>query len=107
MQGPLPVFFPYLALMSRKIRTFKKGFHDIIELCNEIDNELFQRSVSAIFEEMETFDSDDDIERGLSLLDELVIHLNDMDEDIVEPYCDTIAEINDLVEELIDEAGSS
>jgi hypothetical protein len=103
-----PIDFPsYLAVMNEKIEAFKQGFHGIVELCNDIDSTSFQYSVSAILEEVDDLTDDSEMEKALSLLDELVIHLNDLDDEFLEPYGDTIEEINNMAEELIDEAGSA
>lgn len=93
--------------MNEKIESFKSGFHSIVELCNDIDSRAFQYSVSAILEEVDDLTDDAEMEKALSLLDELIIHLNDLDDEFLEPYSDTVADINALAEEIIDDAESA
>lgn len=103
-----PSVFPsYLAEMNEKIEAFKSGFHSIVDLCNDITSTSFQRSVSAILEEVDDLTDDSDMEQALSLLNELIIHLNDLDDEFLEPYCDTIDEIRSMAEDIIDDAESA
>ena len=93
--------------MNEKLESFKSGFSNIVDLCNDIDSKSFHDSVSAIWDEIDSLESDDDMEAALSLLDELLIHVNDLDEEFLEPYAETIDEINAMADELRDEAKSA
>lgn len=88
--------------MQEKISTFKDGFNGIIDLCNEMDSVTLLHSVSAIADEVDELHSDDDMEEGLSLLAELLMHVNDLDEEYAEQYEEVIKDINDIAEDLRD-----
>lgn len=88
--------------MQEKISTFKDGFNGIIDLCNEMDSVTLLHSVSAIADEVDELNSDDDMEEGLSLLAELLMHVNDLDEEYAEQYEEVIKDINDIAEDLRD-----
>lgn len=105
-KGPIG-FSSYLALMNEKLESFKSGFSGIVDLCNDIDSTSFHDSVSAIWDEVDSLESDDDMEKALSLLDELLIHVNDLDDEFLEPFCDVISDINQMADELRDEAKSA
>lgn len=76
-------------------------------MCNDIDSASFHDAVSAIWDEINALEDDDEMEKALSLLDELLIHVNDLDGEFLEPYTETIEEINSMADELRDEAKSA
>lgn len=93
--------------MNEKLDIFKDGFSSIVELCNDIDSSSFQDSVAAIWDEVQELEGEDDLEIGLSLLDELMVHVNDLDEEFLEPFSETINDIVRTADELRDEVGSA
>lgn len=105
-KGPID-FSSYLTLMNEKLESFKNGFSSIVDVCNDIDSASFHDSVAAIWDEIDALESDDDMENALSLLDELLIHVNDLDDEFLEPYAEIIEEINVMADELRDEAKSA
>lgn len=105
-KGPIG-FRSYLALMEEKLGSFKNGFSSIVELCNDIDSPSFIDSVHALLKDVDLLESDDDMEKALSLLDELLIHVNDLDEEFIEPFSDIIADINEMADEVRHDANCS
>lgn len=93
--------------MNEKLESFKIGFSSIVDMCNDIDSTSFHDSVSAIWDEINALEDDDEMEKALSLLDELLIHVNDLDGEFLEPYTETIEDINSMADELRDEAKSA
>lgn len=92
--------------MERKINLFKTKFADIIQLCCDLDSRNLTESARSLYDRMDELESDDDAEYALSLLDELMVHVNDLDEDITEPHQDAIMEIQELNDEIIEELNS-
>ena len=93
--------------MTDKISALKEGLSEVMKLCLEIPGLSLQTAIEAINQEVEGLRSDDDVELGLSLLSELLMHVNDLDEEFAESYEDAIAEINDLAEDLRSDANSA
>lgn len=92
--------------MEEKMDSFRSAFSDLIRTCMEIDRRSFQDAVSAIHDEMGTLE-DDEMEAALSLLDELMVHVRALDEEFSEPYIETINDIEDMAEDIRNDANSA
>ncbi len=93
--------------MNQKLEAFKNGLSSIVDLCHDIDSTTFIDAVTSIMEEAEELETDDDMERALSLLEELIVHVNDLDDEFTEPYSETIADIHELADEIRNDANCS
>lgn len=93
--------------MTEKITALKEGLSELMKLCLEIPSISLQDAIVAIDQEVEELQSDDDVEQGLSLISELLMHVNDIDEEYAEGFEEAIEEINELAEELRSDANSA
>ncbi len=60
----------------------------------------------AVQEDMDLLENDQ-VERGLSLLAEALIHINDLDDELFEQYEDVIDDINELADQIRDDINCS
>ncbi len=80
--------------MTKKIDHLKEQFYEIVRLCGDMDGgTILYLAIEAISAQMEDMTSDEDLEEALSLIAELMVHVNDMDDPLVE-------EINEIVEDI-------
>ena len=82
------------------IKTFKEGFADIVQLCLDIPSVTLEKATLSISEEMDDLQSDDDMGEALSLLSELLVHVNDLDQEEADEYQDILMDINDSARDL-------
>ncbi len=86
--------------MTEKIIRLKDQFYEIVRLCDDMEKEtMLSLSIEAISPQIEDMASDEDLEEALSLLAELMVHVNDLDDPLVE-------EINEIADNIRFEANS-
>ncbi len=81
------------------IEQFKEGFSELVQICLDIPSVTLQNATLAIDEEMATLQKEDASE-ALTLLAELLVHVNDLDQEEADEYQDVLLEINERADEL-------
>lgn len=84
------------------INQFKESFNDLIQLCLDIPSVTLQDAIGSIARQVNKLQQED-MEIAADLIEELMIHVNDLDRDEAEEYQDILQEINDAADELRDE----
>lgn len=90
--------------MTEKLSAFKEGFSELARLCYEVDSVTLSNAIRSIESEVDELEDDYDMEQALSLLTEVLIHVNDLDTEESEEYEDIIRDINDMAEDLRNDA---
>ena len=86
--------------MTEKIIRLKDQFYEIVRLCDDMEKgTMLSLSIEAISPQIEDMASDEDLEEALSLLAELMVHVNDLDDPLIE-------EINEIADNIRFEANS-
>lgn len=89
-----------------KLSALREAYAEIVRMCHEIDYVSLHGAVIAIQEDMDLLENDQ-VERGLSLLAEALIHVNDLDDELFEQYEDVIDDINELADQIRDDINCS
>ncbi len=84
------------------INQFKESFNDLIQLCLDIPSVTLQDAVLSINRQVSKL-GQQDMEIAADLIEELMIHVNDLDQDEADEYQDILKEINDTADELREE----
>jgi gas vesicle protein len=80
----------------------KERLNDLIQLCLDIPSITLQDAARSINRQVGKLHQDD-MEAVQDLIDELMIHVNDLDQDQADEYQDILQEINDTADEIRDE----
>ncbi len=89
--------------MKNTLKAFKEAFADLVQLCIEIPSVTLQDAVLSIHEQVSELEDDNDMDVASSLLSELMVHVNDLDQEEAEEYQVTLEDINEMLDELTDE----
>lgn len=89
-----------------KLSALREAYAEIIRMSHEIDHGSLHDALLALQEDMDLLENDQ-VERGLSLLAEALIHVNDLDDELFEQYEDVIDDINELADQVRDDINCS
>lgn len=85
------------------MNTLKEAFSEMTRLCSCLDSASLQVAILAIEEEVDSLE-DHEVERLLSLVSEVLTHVNDLDDEIFEQQSDIIHDIHEMADQIREDA---